>query len=77
MIKRYGLFSTITNDFLTHGGKILWHSNQYEMAYLFTGDVKIREVPPTIADEHMKHISQHPGLEHVRFPLRKSDFVNG
>jgi len=75
--KRYGLYSPITHDFLTHGGKVLWHSNQYEMAYLFTGDITIREIPSTMADEHMKHISEHPRLTRVKFPLRRSDFVNG
>lgn len=76
MPKRYGLYGEMSRDFLTFGGRVLWHTDPAEMEFLFKGTIKIREIPPTISDESMLHISQHPKLATVRFPLRREDFRN-
>lgn len=76
MQKRYGLYGLVSQDFLTYGGKILWHTNQHELEFLIKGTIKIREIPPSISDEHMLHISKHPKMWNVQFPLRRGDFRN-
>lgn len=72
--KRYGLYGEVTKDFLTWGGKILWHSDAGELGYLVPIGANPQEIPRHIPDDLMMHIRHHPQMSTVRWPLRKSDF---
>lgn len=73
-MKRYGLYGSASRDWLTFGGRILWHDNQHELEFLTTG-ATVREIPRDIPDELMMPIKDHPKMFGVRFPLRREDFV--
>lgn len=74
MPKRWGLYGTHSRDFLTYGGRIIWHDNPAEMEWLTTG-AQVREIPRDVPDELMMPLREHPKLAGVRWPLRREDFV--
>lgn len=74
-VKRYGLYGEISRDWLTYGGRILWHDDAAEMEYLVPlGTTQVREIPADIPDDLMLPLRDHPQMAAVRFPLRRSDF---
>lgn len=72
-MKRYGLYGTRSRDFLTYGGRVLVHSNQAEMEWLFPG-MPVREVPPSMPADQCLPIEHHPDMSAVQFPLTKEQF---
>lgn len=74
MTRRYGLLGDRSRDWITFGGRILWHDNPHELAYLFPSGVKVGEVPRDIPDQQMLPIREHPAMASTRFPLQRSDF---
>lgn len=70
---QYGLWGTTRREFLTWRGRVLVHSNRAELEWLFPHSV-VREVPPSFATNMRLPIQQHPDLQHVTFPLVRSEF---
>jgi hypothetical protein len=74
-VKRFGLFGSQSKDFLTYGGRILWHDNQPEMEFMVPlGTATIREIPRDIPDEQMMPLLDHPQFEGVRRPVTREQF---
>lgn len=73
-MKRYGLYGPVSRDFLTYGGRVLWHSDAAELAYLVPKGAVVREIPPSIPPELTLPISQHPRMAAVTWPLDKRNF---
>lgn len=57
--RRYGLFGSNSKDWLTYGGRILWHHNAAEMEWVTTG-ATVREIPRSTPDELMMPLLSHP-----------------
>lgn len=75
MSRRYGLHGQRSHDFLTYGGRILWHGDAAELAYLFpVGTATVREIPRDVPDDLMLHVRHHPAMSAVRWPLDRSQF---
>lgn len=74
---RYALYGHITKDILTVGGRPIVHDSRAELEFLFPAS---RVVPVTDADLAARSplppipLPEVPGMEPVRFPLRKEDF---
>ena len=73
-MKRFGLYGPNSRDFLTLGQKILWHTDKDELEFLTGGSMPVRELPGDIPQEQTLHISQHPEMAAVRWPLNRKDF---
>lgn len=74
MTRRYALYGDNSRDWLTWGGRILWHSNAAELAYLVPHGATVRELPRDVPDELCMHIRFHPSMAAVRWPLNRRDF---
>lgn len=75
--RRFGLYGTNSRDFLTYGGRVLWHDNAAELAYLFpVGTATVREIPAYFPDELLMRVRDHPRMAAVRFPLTREQFRN-
>ena len=63
-----------SGELLTYGGKVLVHDSRAEYEWLFP---KARVVRVTDGDlgQPVMRLQDHPSMEHVRFPLRREDFV--
>jgi hypothetical protein len=74
-VKRWGLFGSQSRDWLTYGGRILWHGDQAELEFLFpVGTATVREIPADIPDDLMLPVRDHPSMAAVEWPLRRSQF---
>lgn len=62
---------TVVGGCFTLGGAILVHNSREELEFLFPGR-DVVDVTGTTAPT--RPWSGHPGLTHVRFPLRREDF---
>ena len=71
---RYALQGTISRDLFTWNGRVLVHDNADEMAFLFTGDVKVIVCPRDIPPEQTLSIRHHPQLASVTWPLDRRNF---
>lgn len=71
----FALEGAISGDLLTLGGRVLTHDNAAELEFLIPAELgaKVVKCPPT-PPELMMSIKDHPGLSHVRWPLRREDF---
>lgn len=76
-MKRYGLVGEKSRDLLTHGGRVLWHTNRDELAYLVPIGARPVELPADIPAAQTLHISQHPQMAAVSWPLKRRDFRHG
>ena len=73
--RRFGLYGQRSNDFITYGGRILWHDDAAQLAYLFpVGTTQVREIPRDVPDDLMLHVGAHPSLSAVSWPLDRSQF---
>ncbi|MEU5448659.1 hypothetical protein [Streptomyces californicus] len=72
MTALYALAGSISGELLTHGGKVLVHGDRAELEALVVGARAI-PFPPSIPIEDTKRLRDHPGLAHLRWPLRKED----
>lgn len=74
---RYALWGDHTRDILTVGGRPIVHDDRAEMEFLFPNS---RVVPVSDADLAARSplpplpLPECPGMEPVRFPLRREDF---
>jgi hypothetical protein len=68
----YALVGSISGELLTHGGKVLVHEDKAEAEALLAG-ARVIPFPPSIPVEDTKRLRDHPGLAHLRWPLRKED----
>lgn len=75
MTRRYGLYGDVSRDWLTFGGRILWHTDPAEMAYLVPLGATVREIPRDIPDDLMMPLRDHPQMAAVTWPLRRADFT--
>ncbi len=67
----YGLWGEKSNQFLTQGGRVIFHTNREELEFLFPGTpVKPVGVSPLegIPVQYVR------GMEAVEFPIKKEDF---
>lgn len=76
-MRRYGLQGDNSRDLLTHGGRVLWHTDPHELAYLVPIGARTVELPADIPAEQTLHISQHPQMAAVSWPLTKGQFRRG
>lgn len=70
---RYGLVGARTRDFLTYGGRVLFHDNRGELEFLVP-DTRVVELPPSIPSDQTLPIRLHPDLVTVEWPLTKEQF---
>lgn len=75
----YALYGAATGDLLTLGGRPLVHDDRAELDYLIDTR-KTRVVQVTVGDLEQRSplpplwLRDHPGLSHLRWPLRREDF---
>ena len=75
MSSRFGLYGERSRDFLTYRGRILWHDDAIQLAYLFpVGTATVREIPGDVPAELMLHVSRHPAMTEVSWPLTRDQF---
>lgn len=75
MASRFGLYGTNSRDWLTYGGRILWHDHRAEMEFMVPlGSATIREIPRDIPDELMMPLLDHPSFEGVTRPITREQF---
>jgi hypothetical protein len=68
----YALVGAISGELLSYGGKVLVHGSRGEMEALIQG-ARVIPCPPSVREEEMLRLQDHPGLAHLRWPLRKED----
>jgi hypothetical protein len=68
----YALVGAISGELLTYQGRVLIHADRAE-AEAFLEGVKIIPLPPSVRPEETLRLQDHPGLAHLRWPLRKED----
>jgi len=74
-MRRYGLYGTISRDFLTWRGLILVHDNASELEWMCPkGTAVVRELPKDIPHEQTMDILYHPNFEGVKRPITKEQF---
>ncbi len=67
----YGLWGSASGQFLTQGGRVIFHTSREELEFLFPGtEVKPVDVSPLegIPIQYVR------GMEAVQFPLDRSEF---
>lgn len=73
----YALYGRGSGDLLTLHGRVIVHDNQREMEYLFPSAVIVkvneRDVKKRSPFEVLP-LRDHPGLQHVSWPLNRDDF---
>lgn len=69
----YGIWGENSRSFLTSGGRVIIHHDRGEMQFLFPHNM-IKEIWVTPDPEKTIGLRFVPGLEHIRWPLRKGDF---
>jgi hypothetical protein len=78
LFRRYGLYGVTIQEFLTYQGRVLWHEDKAELAYLFpiakNGEVAVRELPADFPADQCLPIRHHPEMSWVRWPLTKEQF---
>lgn len=62
--RRWGLYGEASKDFLTFGGRIIYHTDSAELEWVTTG-ARVREIPRDIPDELMMPLLDHPHYEGV------------
>lgn len=68
----YALLGDNTRDLLSYQGRVIVHGDRAEMEWLIPYASVVRvtgDVGPTI------QLRDHPDMQAVRWPLRRSDFV--
>lgn len=70
---RFALLGGRTGELLSYGGRVLVHGNRHEMEWLFPNTRIVRVTDGDLGQPVMR-LADHPGLQHVRFPLRRTDF---
>lgn len=75
MIRRFGLYGPLSRDFLTWGGRILWHTDAAELAFLVPLGAVVRELPADIPADQTLHIGSHPAMAAVQWPLTREQFT--
>lgn len=73
-MKRYGLQGEKSRDLLTKDERVLWHTDPHELAFLVPIGARVVELPAGIPAEQTLHISQHPQMAAVSWPLNRRDF---
>ena len=67
----YGLWGDKSNQFLSQGGRVIFHTNREEMEFLFPGTtVKPLDINP-LEGLPLKYVQ---GMEAVEFPIKREDF---
>lgn len=69
----YGIWGENSRAFLTSGGRVIIHHNRAEMQFLFPHNT-IKEIWVSPDPDKTIGLRFVPGLEHIRWPLRKEDF---
>ncbi len=72
-MSRYFAFKSLSGGYITSGGRVIIHNNRKEMEWLFPRNevVELNIKPDPETTIALKFV---PGMEPVRFPLRKEDF---
>lgn len=74
-MSRYALVGGRSGDLLTYKGAVIYHDNKAEMQFLFPNSRVVRITDGDMGVP-MLRLQDHPGMEPVRFPLRREDFVD-
>lgn len=75
----FGLWGQHSQQWLTTGGLVIAHHDQAELEFLFPSSYSATQplvcpLPAGVRDEECIPLRFVPGLEHIRFPLVRSDF---
>lgn len=70
----YGLKGEKSGQIITSLGKVITHTNREELEFLFPRGVVV--VPVNVSFEDSIPVQFVPGMEAVKFPLRREDFKN-
>lgn len=75
----FGLWGRRSGQWLTSGGLVIAHHDRAELEFLFppgysSGQPAVRALPDGVRAEDCIPLKFVPGLEHIRFPLRREDF---
>jgi hypothetical protein len=62
--RRFGLYGEVSRDFLTFGGRIIYHPDAAELEWVTDG-ARVREIPRDIPDEQMIPLLEHPNFAGV------------
>lgn len=71
--RRFAMVGPSSGQTLTLNGRILYHTSQPELEFLFPG-VKVVELGPDTPERDTMSIKDHPELASVQWPLRREDF---
>lgn len=67
----YGLWGETSNQFLTQGGRVIFHTNREELEFLFPGT---RVKPVGVNPLEGIPVQYLRGMEAVKFPIDRSAF---
>lgn len=75
----YGLWGAHSHQWLSSGGLIIAHPDRDELEFLFpshysSGQPTVQPLPVGVRLEECIPLRFVPGMEHIRFPIRKEDF---
>jgi len=74
--RRYAMIGEASGEALSYGGLILTHDDPAEMQWLFAGiRGRVVELGSQFAEADCMSIKRHPDLIHIKWPLRREDFV--
>lgn len=77
MTRRYGLYGQRSKDFLTFGGRIIWHHDAAELEFVCppsAGTATVREIPRDVPDDQTLRLRDHPRFEGWTWPLTRAMF---
>jgi hypothetical protein len=70
-VKRYGLVTDHSGEFISLDGQILWHGDEQELRFLFPRS-RVMQLPPDLAGDprFLRPLTEWPGVKGVvTFPL--------
>lgn len=74
MSRRFAMEGPNSRQLLSYQGKVLVHGDRAELEFLFPG-VKVVEPGRALAEYDTLPVKDHPELSHLRWPLRREDFM--
>lgn len=72
-MSRYAILGDYSKDLLTYQGRVIVHGNREEMEFLLPNSKIVRITDGDLGQPVMK-LKDHPGLSHISFPLKRSEF---
>lgn len=72
-MSRFAIYGDYCKDLLTFQGKVIVHNDRSEMEWLLPNSKIVRITDGDLGRPVMK-LRDHPGLSHITFPLKRSEF---